>query len=160
MSCPRSPPSSGSGMVKGVRGGHGAELGWDIAVSKRRACCDRAWGRLGNLIFLVPGLRGEKPRAAATCGHVAVPETVLDQPALVAWPVPSHLGLAKRLRCQEVPAPCRLQPRLAAAFAGGGGMFALCLFIGGQVAAWLHTGLHGAHGIPAWHGAEEPHGEL
>lgn len=37
------------------------------------------------------------------------------------------LGLAERLRCREVPGPCKLQPRLATAFAGGGGVFALCL---------------------------------
>lgn len=84
---------------------------------------------------------------------MAMPE--LDRPALVASPVPSCLGLAERLGCREVPTPCRLQPRLAAAFAGGGGVFALCLFIGGQVAAWLHTRLHRTQ-----HRAEDLHGEL
>lgn len=37
-----SPPKSPPPLVKGIKGGHGAELGSDITVSKLRPHCDRA----------------------------------------------------------------------------------------------------------------------
>lgn len=39
------------------------------------------------------------------------------------------------------------------------GVCSLPLFIGEQVTEWLRMGLHGAHGIPAWHEVDELHGE-
>lgn len=66
------------GWLRVSKGCHGAELGSDIAVGKPRPQCDGAWGCLGNLIFIVPGLHGEKPGAAATHRRVAMPKLVLD----------------------------------------------------------------------------------
>lgn len=52
--------------------------------------------------------------------------------------------------CQELPAPARLQPRLAAVFAGGGGVFALRQHLcEGRSPSGLRSGLHGARGIPS-----------
>lgn len=59
--------------------------------------------------------------------------------------------------CQEVPAPVRLQPRLAAVFAGGGGVFALRRHLcEGRSRSGLRSELHGARGIPAPCGAHKP----